>query len=1072
MKTRITRLILGLVLLTAMLGCSHPQEAGGGSAGAGSDAPAVDAWPELHSPVFRNPQAHADVEKRVEDLLARMTLKEKVGQILQAEIQTVTPEDIKAYHLGSVLNGGGSMPNRIANAQPGDWLSFADSLYEASMDTSGGGVAIPIIWGTDAVHGHNNVTGATLFPHNIGLGAMRNPELVRRIGAATAAEVRATGIEWVFAPSVGVAQNDLWGRTYESYSEDPTLVRDYSAAMVAGLQGAPGTGAFLSEERVVATVKHFLADGGTLGGDDQGDARIDENELVRLHNAGYPSAIESGVQAVMASFSSWNGEKVHGNRYLLTEILKERMGFDGLVVGDWNGHGQVPGCTNDSCARAINAGIDLVMAPYDWKAMYEHTLAQVEAGEISVQRLNDAVRRILRVKLRAGLFERKPSERKLAGDAGVLGQAAHRTLARQAVRESLVLLKNRDSVLPINPKQTMLVAGPGADNLAQQSGGWSITWQGTGTTNDDFPGATSIYEGIRQAVEAAGGTALLSEDGNYEHKPDVAIVVFGETPYAEGQGDRDTLEFQPGDKRSLALLRSLQAADIPVVSVFLSGRPLWVNPELNASDAFVAAWLPGSEGAGVADLLIARPDGSPAYDFKGRLSFSWPKRPLQTKLNAHHPDYDPLFELGYGWTYASGAEGPGPLPEKVVGLASGKGGDIDFYLGRPLQPWNLFLSDPDRQQMFSGSYASLPNGKVVVTTSDKDVQEDALSFRWRDTWRASLTFEGGKPLDLTAHTERGVVSLDLRVMDLAQGGLSFKLVCGDQCERRVPFTEQALAMAGNGWQTVRLPLSCFKREGDDFSAVAMPFGLEAGGAGKVAVANIRFLTRAQGNADCPDYKRVSVTPSMLNEYWARDWWEPRHREKLARVRQGDVDLVMLGDSITQGWEEAGRNVWQSYYAQRKAINLGFGGDRTENVLWRLQHGEVDGLSPKAVVLMIGTNNTGHRMEDPKTTAKGVRAIVDELRERLPEANILLLAVFPREETPDAPMRKLNRQLNRILAGFADGKQVFFLDLNEAFLDEQGRLSREIMPDLLHPNEKGYRIWAEAMEPSLQKLLSR
>ena len=500
----------------------------------------IEGWPKLESPI-----SDVTTEQHVEQLLSRMTLEEKVGQIMQGEIQAVTPDDIKKYHLGSVLNGGGSMPNRIANAKPKDWLALADTLYNASMDTSDGKVAIPVIWGTDAVHGHNNVTGATIFPHNIGLGATNNPDLIRQIGAVTAREVRATGIEWVFAPTIAVAQNDFWGRTYESYAEDPKLVQEYARAMVEGLQGQVNSPAFLQEQHVVATAKHFLADGGTFGGDDQGDARISEQELIDIHNPGYPAALSAGVQSVMASFSAWNGEKMHGNQYLLTDVLKNRMGFDGFVVGDWNGHGQVPGCTNDSCAQAINAGVDLVMVPYDWKPMYENTLAQVKSGEISAARLDDAVRRILRVKVRAGLFDKKPSERELAGSENIIGHPEHRAIARQAVRESLVLLKNHNRVLPIKPQQTVLVAGDGADNIGKQSGGWSVSWHGPGNTNASFPGATSIYAGIKTAVENAGGNAVLSADGSYTTKPDVAIVVFGEDPYAEGQGDLGPLEFEP-----------------------------------------------------------------------------------------------------------------------------------------------------------------------------------------------------------------------------------------------------------------------------------------------------------------------------------------------------------------------------------------------------------------------------------------------------------------------------------------------------------------------------------------------
>ncbi|MGL6159140.1 glycoside hydrolase family 3 N-terminal domain-containing protein [Microbulbifer sp.] len=1056
--------LLCAAILFSIQGCST------GSEGSEAQSPSLKAWPQASSPA-----GDPKVEERVESLLQKMSLEEKVGQIMQAEIQSITPEEVKKYHIGSVLNGGGSMPNRVDGAGPDEWVALADAYWEASMDTSDGGTAIPIFWGTDAVHGNGNLVGATLFPHNIGLGAARDPDLVREIGAATAEEVRTTGVEWVFAPTLAVAQNDFWGRTYESYSEDPAVVRDYASAMVEGLQGKTGGSDHLGETRVIATAKHFLADGGTYGGDDQGDARIDERELVDIHNPGYPAAIEAGVQTVMASFSAWNGEKNHGNRYLLTDVLKKRMGFDGLVVGDWNGHGQVPGCTNDSCAQAINAGIDLLMVTYDWKPMIKNTLAQVRAGEISQERLDDAVRRILRVKVRAGLFDKKPSERALAGREEVVGSPEHRALARRAVRESLVLLKNRDNILPLSPKQKILVAGDGADSIAMQSGGWSVSWQGAGIPNEKFPGATSIYTGIEAAVEKAGGSAVLSADGSFEQKPDVAIVVFGEQPYAEGHGDLNTLEFEAGKKRNLALLKSLKSQGIPVVSVFLSGRPLWVNPELNASDAFVAAWLPGTEGAGVADVIIAKADGEPNFDFSGKLSFSWPKLPLQARLNPHHPEYDPLFANGYGLDYAGAEQGPEELAENVPGLTSGESNSIALYVGRPLQPWGVRINDFEQDQMLSGAFAKLPSGRVTVVTSDKDVQEDALTLTWKDTWLAGLSVRNGDPLDLSGYVPEGVLSFDLKVDDLDKGGLGVVLTCGDECERQLDISSQAQAMAGQGWRHMSVKLSCFVRDGDDFSAVSVPFELRGGGAGQVAVANIRLDKKGldrkgEASESCPDYRKLSVTPATLDHYWARDWWLPRHEEKLARIEQGNVDLLMIGDSITQGWEKEGKAVWEKFYGGRNAVNLGFGGDRTENLLWRLQHGEVDGIEPKAAVLMIGTNNTGHRREEPRFTAAGIRAVLDELRSRLPDTRILLLGIFPRDEQPGTPMRKINSGINEIIASYADGENIFFLDIGDRFLAEDGRLSAKIMPDRLHLSEQGYEIWAEAMEPTLAKLM--
>ena len=368
---------------------------------------------------------------------------------------------MRRFDLGSVLNGGGSFPGDDKHASPEDWLALADDFHEASTDTSDGGVGIPAIWGVDAVHGHNNVIGATIFPHNIGLGAARNPDLIRRIGEITAREVRATGLDWNFGPTIAVARDDRWGRTYESYSEDPEIVTLYARALVEGLQGTVGSPEFLGEERVIATAKHFLGDGGTFEGLDQGDTRASEEELRDLHGAPYVAALDAGAQAVMSSFSSWHGLKLHGHAGLLTDVLKGRMAFDGLVVGDWNGHGQLPGCSNESCADTIRAGLDLFMVPEDWRALHRNTLRQARSGAIPEARLDDAVRRILRVKIRAGLLDSgRPSERALGGQFDLLGAPEHRDVARQAVRESLVLLKNDDG--PPAPLAEVARAGSGA----------------------------------------------------------------------------------------------------------------------------------------------------------------------------------------------------------------------------------------------------------------------------------------------------------------------------------------------------------------------------------------------------------------------------------------------------------------------------------------------------------------------------------------------------------------------------------------------------------------------------------
>jgi beta-glucosidase len=549
------------------------------------------AWPQPAWPLPADPA----LERRIDALMATLSVEEKVGQIIQGDIDSITPDDLRKYRLGSILAGGGSDPGKRYNAPPKDWLALADAFWDASMDTSRGGHAIPVIWGIDAVHGQSNIVGATLFPHNIGLGATRDPELIREIGRITAAETRTTGMEWTFAPTVAVPQDDRWGRSYEGYSESPEIVALLAPAMVEGLQGKAGAADFLDDHHVMTTVKHFLGDGGTTNGKDQGNTEVSEAALRDVHAAGYVPAIAAGAQSAMASYNSFHGEKMHGNKALLTDVLKGRMGFGGFVVGDWNGHGQVKGCTNTDCAQTFNAGLDMAMAPDSWKGLYETTLAHVKAGDIPMARLDDAVRRILRAKFRMGLFEKpKPSQRALGGKFQLLGSPEHRAVARRAVRESLVLLKNAGGILPLSPTQRVVLAGDGADNLTKQTGGWTLTWQGDGTKRADFPNADSIWDGFRQQIEAAGGHAELAADGRYKSKPDVAVVVFGEDPYAEFQGDLPNLMFKAGKSGDLELIRRLKADGIPVVAVFLSGRPLWMNRELNAANAFVAAWLPGS----------------------------------------------------------------------------------------------------------------------------------------------------------------------------------------------------------------------------------------------------------------------------------------------------------------------------------------------------------------------------------------------------------------------------------------------------------------------------------------------
>ena len=824
---------------------------------------ASDLWPSMSSPVATNP----DIEKRIDGLLSRMSLEEKVGQVIQGEIQNVTPADLREYHLGSVLNGGGSFPGKNKLASPTDWVALADDYYHASMDTTDGGVAIPVIWGTDAVHGHSNVFGATLFPHNIGLGAARNPELIRRIGKATAIEVAVTGIPWTFAPTLAVARDDRWGRSYESYSEDPDIVGEYARQMVLGIQGDPGTEDFLGHGHLLATAKHFLADGGTTNGVDQGDTVLTESELVRLHAEGYFGALGAGAQTVMASFSSWNGEKMHGNRYLLTEILKQRLGFDGFVVGDWNGHGQVPGCNNESCAQALNAGVDMFMAPDGWKGLWHNTLAQVKSGEVPMARLDDAVRRILRVKIRAGLFEKgAPSSWPHAGQSDLMGSQDHRALARQAVRESLVLLKNDGGLLPLNPSMDVLVAGAGADNIGMQSGGWTLSWQGTGNQNSDFPGATSIFAGIHSAVSQAGGSAYLSVKGEYSEKPDVAIVVFGEQPYAEFNGDRAHLQFNATDQETLAILQELKSGGIPVVSVFLSGRPMWANPELNASDAFVAAWLPGSEGAGVADVLFQAADGSVPHPFSGRLSFSWPASPEQGPLNVGDEDYRPLFDYGYGLSGAESDLHMATLEEN--GLELPEGGPLKLFVGTIDADWTIFafttndhgstqaFSDENFSVGFSDTTAGLPS----VDKANRRVQEDAVAIEWesgkpgiRGAGIAVATVDG--VMDHSSLVSaNGQIQFDLRIISSTADTLALGASCGEgpgECGGWVDLSAVTDGFADGEWRTYNVDLGCLVKGGVDFSRVSAPFILGADGPMKIEISDVAMVPNPGTDASGP-----------------------------------------------------------------------------------------------------------------------------------------------------------------------------------------------------------------------------
>jgi len=637
-----------------------------------------------------------DYEAQIAALMAKMDLDQKIGQILQPERQFITPEEVRRYHIGSVLSGGGSVPG---DNRPEDWIAMNDAYWAASMQEGTDHLPIPLIYGVDAIHGNTNVIGAVVFPHNIGLGAGHDPDLLERVAAVTAKEIAATGVDWTFAPTLAVARNDHWGRTYESYSEDPTIVCEYAPRFVKGLQGD------FSEDKVIACAKHFIGDGATLHGIDQGDMCISEEELRLLHLPPYKAAVDAGVQSVMVSLSSWYGAKCHGHKYLITDLLKGELGFDGLVISDWDGIDYLDADYYECVVQSLNAGLDMFMVTSRWKEFIAITKSAIASGRISMDRLDDAVKRILRVKFISNMFTKpRPAERELSLDHSCFGSPEHREVAREAVRKSLVLLKNEGDILPLDKNARILVTGKNAHNRGHQCGGFTVAWQGV---NDKQPidpsiyddvdhdqirdpadsradswgsaivGGTSIWEGIR----AVAPNACLSNDGSDAdpEKHDLAIVVIGEVPYAEmlgdirveglakglkigmgstsddslGTGDPEFMKKGPYGTHlylhqlhpeDLATLRNITSKGIPVVAVMICGRPLVIEQELAESNAFVVAWFPGSEAQGVADVIFGD------YPFQGKLGFSWPRYDDEN-WNLGDPGYNPMFPYGFGLTY-------------------------------------------------------------------------------------------------------------------------------------------------------------------------------------------------------------------------------------------------------------------------------------------------------------------------------------------------------------------------------------------------------------------------------------
>jgi beta-glucosidase len=577
--------------------------------------------------------AGSPVDRRADALLAQMTLDEKLGQMVQVDLLALKDRgDLARLSIGSVLSGGSSDP---ADISAKGWADTYDALQRAALQNR---LKIPILYGIDAVHGHNNVDGAVVFPHTIGLGATRDPVLVERAARAAAEEIAGTGIDWTFAPGVIVGRDERWGRTYESFSEDPAVVSELGAAYVRGLQ----TANLGSPTAILACAKHYLGDGGTTGGKDQGNTECDEATLRRLFLAPYVAAVKAGAGSVMVSYSSWNGVKMHGNRRLLTDVLKGELGFRGIVVSDWAGIDQLPGDYRSDIETSVNAGMDMVMipngpgTPNNYVEFVDLLRGLVKDGRVPQSRIDDAVRRVLRVKIEMGLFERPFTDPALTAS---VGSAAHRAVARECVRRSLVLLKNDRGVLPLaKAARRVHVAGTAADDLGVQCGGWTITWQGA--AGSVTSGGTTILAAVRRAVGAERVT--FTRDGTGAEKADAAVVVVGEDPYAEMIGDRADLSLRPAD---LQVLRAAKASGVPVVLVVLSGRPVILGDALGLADAVVAAWLPGTEGQGVADVLFG--DVGPT----GKLPMSWPRSMAQVPINVGDASYDPLFAFGFGLQY-------------------------------------------------------------------------------------------------------------------------------------------------------------------------------------------------------------------------------------------------------------------------------------------------------------------------------------------------------------------------------------------------------------------------------------
>lgn len=904
-----------------------------------SPIPYFAEWTDVDSAIKKDDAMEAEIQR----ILALMTLEEKVGQMIQPDLREVTPEEAKTYKLGSILNGGGGFPNDDKYSTAQDWADEADKFWLALEEAyAERGFRIPFMWATDAVHGHNNVFMATVFPHNIGLGAARNPDLIEEIGKATAREVVATGLDWTFAPTVATPRDYRWGRVYEGYSEDPEIVYEYAKRMVEGIQG--GEEGLKGDTNVISNVKHWVGDGGTLGGVDHGENRYTEEYLRNIHAMGYIGGLNAGAQVVMSSFNSWwndanydpmvgidgaedggdymQNQKIHGSQYLITDVLKGKLGFDGLVVTDWNGQGEINGCTAANCPQAVIAGNDVFMVTSrnDWQAFYQNVIDQVNAGIIPMSRIDDAVTRILRVKMRANLWEKpKPSERSLAGDQSVLSAPEHVAIARQAVSESLVLLKNQDQILPLKSDAKFLVTGSAANDITKQTGGWSLTWQGDGNTIEkDFPNAQTVLMAMQQEV---GEENVFTDASATTPEEAIALVVIGEDPYAEMFGDiskAQTLEFsklKASYQADLDTVKALKEQGYKVVTVFFSGRPLYVNEEINNSDAFVAAWLPGTEGLGITDVLFAK-DGA---DFKGKLSYSWGAKKCSTTINRKAPnipnyttpidgingelieqdiegEHKPLFPYGYGLNYANQTDVPAlyedlndiPLDPRDYGCGMDEpdNGIAEF-------PLEIFGKDAKGE--FVARMSGSANGWAGVeiskdTTTIGSVTTKGINYDGMQQSAINVKFSGetgdfvgnsAAQIYMQTPDEKGsdynsymnadsTLEFDIRMVTAAPESLVLSTHCEYPCRGEVNINKVLPKPSDSTWTTIKVPLQCLKDTGMSFQMLNTSFLMYSTEAVEFDLGKIRYVPNPDGLPEdavsCEDMLDEALPPLTGDMY--------------------------------------------------------------------------------------------------------------------------------------------------------------------------------------------------------------